>query len=134
MPPAVAAELNVPTTRLPALNPAQIRGVHVRAPDDAAAAARLRTLLGPGEAEAIVLAEEICAPLVLIDDRAGAACAASRGLRTTGAVGILIHAKERGLVGEVRPLLAGLKQGIGFHLSEDVVRRALELAGELPRQ
>ena len=56
------------------------------------------TRLGAGEAAAITLAETLRADLVLLDERAGRAVAASRGLRVTGTLGVLDAAASRGLV------------------------------------
>ncbi len=56
----------------------------------------LRRDLGAGEAEAIVLARETGAALLLIDERMGRAAARRLGLRVTGLVGVLIEARERG--------------------------------------
>jgi predicted nucleic acid-binding protein len=49
-----------------------------------------------GEREAIALAEEIHATLLLIDDRAGAQVALNRGLTITGTLGVLVEAAQRG--------------------------------------
>jgi predicted nucleic acid-binding protein len=54
--------------------------------------------LGPGEREAIQLAQEQHADLLLIDERKGRAEARRRGLATTGTLGVLLAAGERGLV------------------------------------
>lgn len=54
--------------------------------------------LGLGEREAIQLAEEQRADLLLIDDRQGRLEAKRRGLRTTGTLGILLSAGELSLV------------------------------------
>jgi predicted nucleic acid-binding protein len=54
--------------------------------------------LGRGEREAIQLAEELGASLLLIDDRKGQSEAARRGLSTTGTLGVLLDAGEAGLI------------------------------------
>ncbi len=54
--------------------------------------------LGAGEAEAIVLAREIGAGLVLMDERLGRSAARSLGLNVVGLIGVLIEARNRGLI------------------------------------
>ena len=54
--------------------------------------------LAGGEREAILLAEEIGANLLLIDERTGRREAMQRNLLVTGTLGILRAAAERGLV------------------------------------
>jgi predicted nucleic acid-binding protein len=55
-------------------------------------------LLDPGEREAIQLAQEQQATLLLIDERRGRMEARRRGLATTGTLGVLLAAHQRGLV------------------------------------
>lgn len=54
--------------------------------------------LGLGEREAIQLAEEQHADLLLMDERRGRLEAKRRGLRTTGTLGVLLSAGELGLI------------------------------------
>lgn len=65
----------------------------------------LELILGKGEAETIVLSEELNADAVLIDDLKARKIARLRGLRVIGTIGVLLDAKERGRVHEVKPLL-----------------------------
>ena len=51
-----------------------------------------------GEREAIQLAEEQHADLLLIDERKGRQRARQRGLKTTGTLGVLLSAGELGLI------------------------------------
>lgn len=55
-------------------------------------------LLDPGEREAIQLAQENHAALLLIDERRGRLEAQRRGLATTGTLGVLLAAGQRGLI------------------------------------
>lgn len=54
--------------------------------------------LGAGEREAIQLAEELGADLLLVDDRKARREARRRGLSVTGTLAVLAAAAERGLV------------------------------------
>lgn len=54
--------------------------------------------LDPGEREAIQLAQEQHADLLLIDERRGRLEAKRRGIATTGTLGVLLVAGKRGLI------------------------------------
>jgi len=84
--------------------------------------------LGPGEGQAIALAYAQEA-LLLIDDRQGRNVARHLGLRVSGVVGVLILAKEAGLVAAVRPLLEEIRQQ-GYWLSDELVAVAARLTQE----
>lgn len=119
-PPAVVAEI--------AARPSWL---HVVAVQDQTLVAEHRTLsLDVGEAEAIALAREHPGATLLLDERRGRRFARSLNLPVVGSVGILVRAKQAGLVSAVRPLLDALLHH-GFFLSEAVYRRILEQAGEL---
>lgn len=90
----------------------------------------LRLELDAGEAETIVLALQLQADLVLIDEQAGRRAAQHLGLTVMGVVGLLVRAKQSGLIREVRPLLEALRQQAGFYLAQSVFDHALVLAGE----
>ncbi len=82
-----------------------------------------------GEAEAIALAQELNADLVIIDERLGRAHAKRLGLQLTGVVGVLLRAKKSGLITAIGPLLRQLVEG-GIWLSDGLVQEALRLADE----
>jgi predicted nucleic acid-binding protein len=54
--------------------------------------------LGPGEREAITLAEQLQADALLIDDRDGRREAVQRGLRVIGTLAVLVDAADQGLL------------------------------------
>jgi predicted nucleic acid-binding protein len=83
---------------------------------------------GQGEREAILLASRKDA-LLIIDDNGGRRAAQSAGVRVIGTGRVLIAAKQRGLIGQVSPILDELT-GAGYRLSVALVKRLRELAGE----
>ncbi|VAW69072.1 hypothetical protein MNBD_GAMMA09-1490 [hydrothermal vent metagenome] len=59
---------------------------------------RVETLLKTidiGESEAIILAQEMGAQLLIMDERKGRAVVNSYNIKTTGILGLLIKAKEK---------------------------------------
>jgi hypothetical protein len=86
--------------------------------------------LDPGEAEAIVLGLEMPSDVVLMDERLGRRVASRMGLRPLGVVGVLLDAKQNGLIARVTPLLDDLRAVAGFRISAALYAEALKLAGE----
>lgn len=82
-----------------------------------------------GEAETIVLAREINADWVLMDEKKGRRKLSELGLNKIGTLGILLKAKQLGLMPIIRPELEQLQQQ-GFSLSPTVVDAILHQAGE----
>jgi predicted nucleic acid-binding protein len=80
--------------------------------------------LEQGERQAIQLAEELSAELLLVDEKAARREAAKRNLRTTGTLGILDLAAEKGLVDFAQSLQ--LLKETSFYVSASVERYFLE--------
>ena len=74
----------------------------------------LATTLDPGEAEAIALALELSADLILLDERDGRQAAEHAGLRVTGVLGVLLRAKNDGQIERVRPEVEALRTRARF--------------------
>jgi predicted nucleic acid-binding protein len=92
--------------------------------------ALLLSELGRGEAEVITLAQEIAAETVLMDERKGRRIATLvYGLPVTGTGGILLAAKQAGLVHQIRPLMLAMKAH-GYFLSDRLVEGICRAAGE----
>ncbi len=96
--------------------------------EDQTAVAVLRFSLDRGESEAIVLARQLGA-LLLIDERRGRTIATSLAVPRTGTIGILLAAKRAGLIEGVTPLLHGLIEA-GVRISQTLYLEARTLAGE----
>jgi predicted nucleic acid-binding protein len=86
------------------------------------------TGLDEGEAEVLALAEET-GGLVVMDERKGRRYAQRLGLSLTGSLGILLFAKERGLVSSVADALTALRAA-GLWVDPSLVAETLRLAGE----
>ncbi len=83
-----------------------------------------------GEAETIVLAKEINADWVLMDEKKGRRKLTQLGLAKIGTVGLLVKAKEIGLLAEIKPEIKALTE-TSFNLSESVINTVLRQANEL---
>jgi len=130
LPPAVAFELRQPP---PTYRPIEVSAwafLEVLAPTNAARVTELRSSLDVGEAEAIALAEEIKADIVLIDETAGREIARSCGFTVLGTLGLLVQAKRSGLNPSVAPLLDRLRSELNFFISDELRRTILRKAGE----
>lgn len=104
--------------------------VQIRSVTNAALLQSLQTALDAGEAEAIVLAIELDADRLLIDERRGRQQATQAGLRVTGLLGILLAAKQQGFIASVQPLLDDLTAN-GFWVRDELYAETLRLSGEL---
>ncbi len=81
-----------------------------------------------GEAEAIALAsEKNC--LLISDDKQARAAAKRLGVAVIGRVGILIRAKQNGIISEIKPILDALESN-DFFISRAFREEALKIAGE----
>lgn len=83
-----------------------------------------------GEAEAIILALELKANLLLMDERRGRALAASYGINVTGLLGVLLQAKRIGLISSVKPLIDQLIEQVDFRVSHQLYMTVLQSTGE----
>lgn len=85
--------------------------------------------LDAGETAAILLAKELSAGAILIDERRGRAVARRLGLVVVGALGVLAGAKRKGAIGQVAGIVEQLRDD-GFWLADDVVAEFLAAIGE----
>jgi uncharacterized protein len=86
--------------------------------------------LDQGESHAIVLALEQQADELLIDERRGRREATKLGIPVIGILGVLLIAKQRGLIPQVRPILNALVEQAGFRISSPLYSQVLSQAGE----
>jgi predicted nucleic acid-binding protein len=82
-----------------------------------------------GEAETIVLAREIDADWVLMDERKGRRKLKELGLQKIGTIGILLKAKQERILPSIRRDIEQLHKK-GFSLSQSVITSVLHQANE----
>ncbi len=89
----------------------------------------LHNLVDLGEASTIALAYQFDDVTLILDDRKARKLADNLKLRFTGLLGVLIKAKQTGIIDSVDNVLARLKSA-GFRFSPAMEIQALRLAGE----
>ena len=117
VPPAVATEFGV-----------RLNWLKIQAPTDAAEVAAFQSLVDEGEGEAIALAKQLGCEVIL-DDLQARKLAARQKVACIGLLGVLIRAKDAGLVKEIRSRIEALREQ-NFYFSDALVAKALRLAGE----
>src|SRR3972149_11509743 len=83
----------------------------------------LKIELDDGEAEAIALAIELKADLVLMDERLGRNIASRSGQKCIGIMGILMEAKHKGIIDSVKPVVDDLITKAGFWVSNGLYQK-----------
>ena len=123
IPPSVQQELQHPRT------PPAVRRwmsdppewVEVRSPQQTGEAELLR--LGAGERDAILLAQELYANLVLMDDWPGRQAAEARSLHVMGTLRVIEYAAEQGLLD--LPVVLAQLQNANFYMAADLIQELL---------
>ena len=77
----------------------------------------------------ISLAVRQKAARVVLDDLEARRCASSMSIRVIGSLGIVVMAKQKGLIAQAKPVIERLLQG-GLYLDEGLVVKALGMVGE----
>ena len=85
--------------------------------------------LHDGEVEVMMLAKEISADLLIIDDNAAKKFAKFLGFKVTGTLGILVKAKAEKIISEVSPILDKMLAE-KFYISKKIKNLILKTAGE----
>jgi predicted nucleic acid-binding protein len=130
VPTAVQEELLVPRIRLDRIELSRFGFIQLRSPSESSQVNAFLQSLHRGESEALALALELQADLILIDELAGRHVASEIGVRPLGTLGVLLEAKSNGLVPEVRPLMERLRSELNFFISKALQQQIVELAGE----
>lgn len=85
--------------------------------------------LHDGEVEVMLLGRELEADLLVIDDYTAREYAKYLDFKVTGTLGVILRAKEKGIVKEVKPLITDLREN-GIYISENLFIDVLKMAGE----
>ena len=91
---------------------------------------KLNTILHLGECEAIVLAKELKADFLILDDKEARSFAKKDGLNAIGLLAVLLRAKELGVIKELKPILNNLRRN-DFFMDESLYREILQKANEI---
>ena len=122
MPPVVAREIEPSIPVLP-------DWLSIRSPSVVRPSPLWRPRLGAGEREALVLAIELKADWILLDDLPARRSAEATGLNVIGTLGVLLTAKRAGLLKSIRPELDALVR-TSFFVSPQLCAKLLHAAGE----
>lgn len=85
--------------------------------------------LDKGEAAVITLAQEYNADLLLIDEKIARHKASQLGFTCVGTLGLLLKAKEKGLIPNLKPLIAQMRSN-GIWLADSLIQQILHQANE----
>lgn len=129
LPEAVYRELTASGGQHPGAIVSSLDWIEVQPGTNQSLVTALRIELDEGEAEAIVLAQQVSADLLLMDERRGRAVAERFGLRVMGLLGVLVEARQRGLVEQLKPHFDLLIQS-GFWIRQELYERVLRSVGE----
>jgi predicted nucleic acid-binding protein len=131
IPTGVWAELNAEDQQWPGSLEVERSGwIHRQKPRNEVLVATLLRDLDNGEAETIALALELECERVVIDERDGRRFAQRHGLPVVGTIGLLVDAKNRGLLDKIKSDLDALRQKAGFFISEGLYREVMASVGE----
>ena len=102
----------------------------IQAPVNIVAVNQLMLQLDAGESESIVLAEELNADFLLVDERKATKIANDRGLTTIGLLGVILLAKQNNYIASAKLLLDDLRLKTTFHFSDSLYNKIIQLADE----
>jgi len=88
-----------------------------------------KTQLHEGEVEVIILGQELSADLLIIDDYMAREYAKYLGFKVIGTLGILLLAKSKGFICEVKPLVDKLITN-GIYISDRLYSDVMKIAEE----
>jgi len=130
IPRAVEEELRKSTTTCPAIEITDYPHFKIHAAQTDPLSLGIPSDLDAGETEAIALAIELHADLLLMDERKGTDSARHLGLSTIGILGVLLEAKRQNRITQIMPLVDRLVSDLNFFVSVALRQKIAQLAGE----
>jgi predicted nucleic acid-binding protein len=85
--------------------------------------------LGPGESAVLALALAEEGSWAVVDDWGARRCARSLAIPVIGTLGLVLLARQAGLIPAARPVVERLRRS-GMYLSDEIIREALARVGE----
>jgi len=85
--------------------------------------------LGPGESAVLAMSAEMSDVEAILDDQSARRCARALGSSVRGTLGLILLAKNRGMIPAARPVLEDLIRG-GMYPSGPTLDKALQRVGE----
>jgi len=89
----------------------------------------LKLEIDEGEAATIILATEIKESLLILDEKKARKIARRLDLKVTGLMGVLMKAKEKGIIESVKELITRLEEA-DFRILDEIKQQVLRLCGE----
>lgn len=102
----------------------------IKNPENNSLVKKLKEQLDVGESEAIALSIEEKPEFLLIDESLGREVALLYHLSIKGTLGILLLAKEKNLLLEIKPLIYKLQKEINFRIKPSLLQLVLQKANE----
>jgi uncharacterized protein len=130
IPEAVHQEISAAGPGQPGVEELQAAWIKTKAVKNRPLVRALEGELDQGEAEAIALAVELDADVVLVDERRGRVVALRLGLNVLGVMAVLLEAKQKGFLPQIRPVLDDLLTKAGFRISQRLYAHVIQMAGE----
>ncbi len=90
----------------------------------------LSGILDKGEIQAIALSIKLKADLLIIDEMKGRTVAKAIGMNVIGLLGLLLKAKQKKIIEEVKPVMDKLIEKAGFWVDNNLYEFVLIQAGE----
>lgn len=104
--------------------------IHIENISNEASKRMYQAKLHAGEVEVMILAQETNAELVILDDNAAKKTAKFLGLTVTGTLGVLLKAKNLGIIPSIKPIIDRIRDN-GFFITDDIYNLVLNKAGEI---